>query len=106
MEYMLAFGIHIFFFFFFPSAKQTLLPHAPNVPTMLQAAEQDFTGTHSSHHMSRFLSAAPNGLSIPSLTPNYPLAWHMLKLCGKRKSNCFKDKKLREKLERRPQDPE
>lgn len=30
----------------------------------------------------------------------------MLKLCGKWKSNCFKDKKLRGKSEERPQDPE
>lgn len=98
---------HLHFpFYFFLCAKQTLLPHVPNVPTMLQAAEQDFTGTHSFHHMSRFLSAVPNGLSIPSLTPNYSLTWQMLKLHGKWKSNCFKDKKLRGKSEERPQDPE
>lgn len=72
---------HLYFlFFFFLCAKISLLSQVPSVPTTLQAAEQDFTGTHSSHHMSRFLSAVPNGLSIPSLTPNYPLIWQMLKL--------------------------
>lgn len=96
---------YLLLFFFSPCAKKPLLPLVPNAPAKLQAAEKDLTGTHSFHHMSRFLCAVPNGLSISSLAPNYPLPWQMLKLRGKWKSNCFKDKKLREKSEERPQDP-
>lgn len=70
----LVFGLYIFLIFFL-CGKQTLLSHVPGVPTMPQAAERNFTDTHSSYQMSRVFSAVlnmlPTLLSTPQLS-SYP----------------------------------